>query len=158
MAVWTVWEHDKFTGDQRAERAIFVRDSFSFFAFLFGPLWLLSHGMFVVLIAYLVVFGAANGAAVAFLGENAAGSVSLLLTLWFGFEARSLRRWALARRGWQLVAVVEGRRFETAERRYYNDRFAPPPPPSKPNPQTPYAPWGTRPTPPVLGLFPEGPR
>ena len=33
------------------ERYVFVRDGFSFWAFLFGPLWMLRHRMWLVLAA-----------------------------------------------------------------------------------------------------------
>ncbi len=161
MAVWTVWEHDKFEPDTRkAERAIFVRDGFSWWASLFGPLWLLRHGMIVVLIGYLVIMGAANFAAAEQLGEVATFYVSAVLTLWFGFEARALRRWALARRGWRMMDVVEARRRVDAERRYYAERLASEAagaPGPRVAPVTPQ-PWGAVHSQPVLGLFPEHPR
>lgn len=159
MAVWTVWEHDRFEPDSRkAERAIFVRDGFSCLAVIFGPLWLLAHRMILVLIAYLVVVVAANIAAAEQLGDDAAFFVSMLLTLWFGFEATALRRWSLARRGWRLVDVVEARRLIDAERRYYESRDEPEPSRLVPPPLPAMQPWGTVQTPPVLGLFPDHPR
>jgi hypothetical protein len=73
--------------------------------------------------------------------------VAFGLTVWFGFEARSLWRWSLARRGWTLMAVVEGRRFRNAERRYFADR---------PVVRAPLAPAAWREgEPEVLGVFPE---
>ena len=160
MATWTVWEHDRYEPDLRkAERAVFVRDGFSCLATLFGPLWLLAHRMVLVLIAYLVVMGAANVAAADQLGEDALFYVSALLTLWFGFEATALRRWSLARRGWRLVAVVEARRRIDAERRYYENRDETDIPRAGPPPLPPTVqPWGAVQPPPVLGLFPDRPR
>ena len=37
------------------ERFVFVRDGFSFWAFLLGPLWMLWHRLWLVLIGYLVL-------------------------------------------------------------------------------------------------------
>ncbi|MEM6762269.1 MAG: DUF2628 domain-containing protein [Pseudomonadota bacterium] len=167
MAIWTVYEDPDLDDEDQAERAIFVRDGFHWWAFLFGPLWLIANGMIVVLIAYLAVMGAANTLAVEYLGEAAAGPISFVLAIWFGFEATNLRRWALARRGRNLIAVVEAEKRVDAERRYYEYRLAPDPsaPLSDPDDPSP-APWGPRPPSfagqppdrPVLGLFPEIPR
>jgi len=161
MAVWTVFEHDKFASDTKmAERAIFVRDGFSWLAFLFGPLWLLAHRMVVVLILYVIVVGGASVAAGAFLNESAATGITLALMAWFGFEAAGLRRWALSRRGWRLVGVAEARRRIEAERRYFTDRLADDDlgEPQASAPSHPPMPWGPAPDQPVLGLFPDGAR
>src|SRR4051812_20325844 len=37
------------------ERFAFVRDGFSFWAFLFGPLWMLRHRMWLTLVCYVAV-------------------------------------------------------------------------------------------------------
>src|SRR5262249_60667250 len=42
------------TGDPA--RFVFVRDGFSFWAFLFGPFWMLRHQMWLVLLGYVIVF------------------------------------------------------------------------------------------------------
>ena len=36
------------------ERFVFVRDGFHFWAFLLGPLWMLAHRMWLVLVLYLI--------------------------------------------------------------------------------------------------------
>ena len=157
MAVWTVWEHDKFREHRKAERALFVRDGFSWRAFLFGPLWLLAHGHLLLTLAYLVLGAGLAAATHTVLGDPAIVPILQIAMLWFGFEAEGLRRWALSRRGWHMNDVVEGRRLSEAERRYFTDRLAAAPPETPPATAGDAAPWGQR-TPPVLGLFPEGPR
>ncbi|MEM7694867.1 MAG: DUF2628 domain-containing protein [Pseudomonadota bacterium] len=128
MAVFTVWEHDKF-GERRREKTIIVRDGFSWRALVFGPLWLIAHGMVVVLLGYLVVMaGAAFGALS--LGEQAVAPIMLVMAVWFGFEARSLHRWALARRGFRLMAMIEAKTRLDAERRYFDEAMRPVAPPS----------------------------
>ncbi len=154
MAVWTVWEHDRFREHRKAERALFVRDGFSWRAFLFGPLWLLACGHLLMAIAWLAFCAGLGAATMTVLGEAAVGPVLFVASLWFGFEAEGLRRWALARRGWHMNDVVEGRRLAEAERRYFTDRLAEPLPPRATPAPAPFAPRTT----PVLGLFPEGPR
>ena len=57
MAVYTVHEPPpkRFQSEPDPDRFVFVRDGFSFWAFLLGPLWMLRHRMWLVLIAYMVL-------------------------------------------------------------------------------------------------------
>ena len=57
MAVYTVHQPPlkKYEAAPDPERFAFVRDGFSFWAFLFGPLWMLRHRMWLVLLGYIVV-------------------------------------------------------------------------------------------------------
>lgn len=174
MAIWTVWEHDRYDDDERLERAVFVRDGFAWLAFLVPPLWLLANGMIVVFLLFAVVAGGVVVGLGEVLGEPLAALASFAFAVWFGFEARALRRWALARRGWTMTGVVEAKDFRGAERRYFTSRLAeraaPPKGPAAPpsGPATPpplprgygagrTAPWGA-PSSQVLGVFPEGSR
>ncbi|MEM8552350.1 MAG: DUF2628 domain-containing protein [Pseudomonadota bacterium] len=173
MAIYTVWEHDRFDEPQRAERALVQKDGFRFLAFLLGPLWLLFHGNFAAFLLTAVGYGAAAFAAELMLGP-AAPAVMLIIAIWFGFEAAAIRRWALARRKWTLSAIVEATSRRDAVRRYLEGReadgIAPSPmppvaplpaeaPPQAPSALTPAsAPWGPRPQQGPLGLYPEGPR
>ena len=49
MAVYTVHEPPlkRYETDADPERFVFVRDGFSFWAFLLGPLWMLRHRMWL---------------------------------------------------------------------------------------------------------------
>jgi hypothetical protein len=77
----------------------------------------------------------------------------LLIAFLIGLEASTLRRFALARRGWRNVGLVSGTNKEAAERRFFNDWAAPgqgrSPPPLPPSPAPTFH------TPPIVGLFPE---
>src|SRR5258707_14497536 len=57
MAVYTVHEPPpkRFEQASDPERFDFVRDGFSFSAFVFGPLWMLWHRMWLVLLGYIGV-------------------------------------------------------------------------------------------------------
>ena len=97
-----------------------MRDGFSFAAFLFGPIWLLWHRLWLALIGYIGV------AAVVVAGMKLIGAsygirslVGLLFALLLGFEASSLQRWTLTRRGWRDRGIVVGEDMETAERRFF---------------------------------------
>ena len=57
MSIYTVHEPPP-RADEDApnpERFVFVRDGFYFWAFLLGPLWMLRHRLWLVLLGYIVV-------------------------------------------------------------------------------------------------------
>ena len=167
MAIYTVHEPPSRAGATSApepERFVFVRDGFSFAALLFGPLWMLRHRMWLVLLGYGVVVTALS----LVLQLNASAAVGpivwALVALLLGFEAGTLRRFTLSRRGFRNIGIVVGDDLELAERRFFdawacndswarNDCSAPAAPSGAPA-LTP-APRMPRSTPDVLGLFPE---
>jgi hypothetical protein len=167
MAVYTVHEPPlkRYESTSAPERFAFVRDGFSFWAFLLAPLWMLRHRLWLVLVGYAVLVG---GLAFGLHALHASGTVrvavAFLLALLIGFEAGTLRRFTLGRRGWSNVGIVLGDDRETAERRFFDawaedattrsatakrDTAASSPPPSAPSPRRPSA------APDVVGLFPE---
>jgi hypothetical protein len=123
MSVYTVHEPPLRAGAAAAdaERFAFVRDGFSWWAFLFAPLWMLRHRMWLVLIGYVVVVGLIE-TPVRMSGAPAlAGSlIGILLGLLVGLEAGTLRRFTLSRRGWKNLGVVSGDDREDAERRFFD--------------------------------------
>lgn len=109
------------TSARRADSFVFVRDGFHGWALFFAPFWLAAHRLWLALGGYvagaliLSVAIAATGIsgwppAVAFLG------LSLLVAL----EGGTLRRRALARRGWRELGVVSAPDLEAAERRFFD--------------------------------------
>jgi hypothetical protein len=153
MAVYTVHEPPRRNDDPLAhtDRFVFVRDGFSWAAFLFGPLWMLRHRLWLALIVYLTVVSALSAALRAVDAGGAAAAVGLLVALLVGFEASSLRRYRLARRHWRNVGVVVGDDLESAERRFFDAWTTEParPPPAPPGPPAPAS------SGPIIGLFPE---
>ena len=139
MSIYTVHEPplkaDASTPDP--DRFAFVRDGFSFWAFLLAPLWMLRHRLWLVLIGYVIVavalqvglrlIGASSGVIV---------TVSLLLSLLVGIEAATLRRFTLSRRGWKNVGIVVGDDLESAERRFF-DAWVDKPWSDRPSPNAP---------------------
>jgi Protein of unknown function (DUF2628) len=123
MSVYTVHEPPLRSADALpdAERFAFVRDGFSFWAFLFAPLWMLWHGMWLVLVGY-IVFSAGLVSALAALGasQTALVVVGLFISLLVGLEAGTLRRLTYWRRGWKNVGIVSGNDLEDAERRFFD--------------------------------------
>jgi hypothetical protein len=163
MSVYTVHEPPAWRGSAAAdaERFAFVRDGFSLWAFLFAPLWMLLHRMWLVLLSYVAV-SVGLDALLKALGASAfaIAMVVLLISLLIGLEAGTLRRFTLGRRGWRNVGVVSGEDREAAERRFLDTwlhRASPPPTSSTAGPRVPSSPAMPRPhsSTEVLGLFPE---
>ena len=155
MAVYTVHEPPRRNDDALAhtERFTFVRDGFSWPAFLFAPLWMLRYRLWLALIVYLLVVFALGASARALGDGDWLMGISLLVSLLVGFEASTLRRYGLARRGWKVLGVVVGDDLEAAERRFFDAWAAG----SVPRPATPPAagPAASVPSGPIIGLFPE---
>ena len=119
MASWVVLKRARQPG---AELDLaFVRDGFSFWAFLFPPLWLLWHRLWIEALATVVVLLAAT-ALEQFGGmASAASIVSLLVSIFVGIEGNGLRIAAFERRGWVADAVVEANNVDEAELRYADE-------------------------------------
>jgi hypothetical protein len=158
MSVYTVHEPlpRKREASADPERFAFVRDGFYFWAFVLGPLWMLWRRLWLVTVLYLVFAGALQFGLWA-LGASGTAQflVGLLLALLIGFEAGSLRRWTLTRRGWKYLDVVIGDDLESAERRFFAAWL----PADRPTPATPPSASPNRPPPKenrdIIGLFPE---
>jgi len=158
MPVYTVHEPPLRRYETEADpvRFAFVRDGFYVWAFLLTPLWMARYRLWLVLIAYIVLV-VAIGIGLHLVGASMSARllVAFLLALLIGFEAASLRRWTLTRRGWINVGIVVADDVEAAERRFFDAWVAngsrPGVPPVAPAPiaRTSGAP------PDVIGLFPE---
>lgn len=144
----------------KAEHFVFVRDGFSFWAFIAAPWWMLLHRMWLVLAAYVVLIGGLMFVLMTLgASDSALAVISLLVAILIGLEASTLRRFSLQRRGWRNVGIISGDDMEDAERRFFdgwlrqnssqNRASAGTPPPSATS--TPRAPQ----PPDVLGLFPQ---
>lgn len=122
MAVYTVHEPPPRKSESVAapERFAFVRDGFYFWAFVFAPLWMLVHRLWLVFIGYLLLTTALSvGVTLAGLPGDARALVALLIHILVGIEAGSLRRWTLTRRRWKTLGVVVGDDLESAESRFF---------------------------------------
>ena len=98
--------------------AVLIKEGFCWPALFVPSLWAIANRLWLVLLlmvlallVLIVIAGPLPGTVV--LG------LYLLGRLYLALEANGLRRWTLARRGYELVAVVEGRNLEEAERRYF---------------------------------------
>src|SRR5207302_7512168 len=117
MPIYTVHQPPSRKGEASAdpERLAFVRDGFHFWAFLLAPLWLLWQQLWLALVLWVVVFGAAEiGLRTAGVRGLAHVAVLALMGLFVGLEASSLRRWTLALHGWKNIGIVVADNLESA--------------------------------------------
>ena len=103
------------------ERFVFVRDGFHFWAFLLTPLWLLLHGLWLALVIYVVGYGSPAARSPSCTPRRAQFLAGLLIALLIGFEAPSIWRWTLTRRGWTTLGFVVGEDAEIAEQRFFSE-------------------------------------
>lgn len=154
MPVFTVHEPPRRAGDAlaHAARFVFVRDGFHWTAFLFTPLWMLRHRLWLELVFFLVIATALVAGLQRFGGGEGFGLLSaLLVQLFVGMEASSLRRWKLSRRRYLNLGIVIGDDREAAERRFFDGWVAE----EGPAPASSAAPRMAAVAPEVVGLFPQ---
>jgi hypothetical protein len=160
MTVYMVFEPQAADGDpvRRAERTVFVRDRFTWSAFLFAPFWLLRHRLWLAFVGYGVTVVAVLAALrLAGVRGNALLLALALIHLLVAIEAAVLRRRKLVRRGWRELGIVIGDDLEEAERRFFDSDAAQPlargevvtERPRPPAPPRPHAAGD------VIGLFPQ---
>jgi Protein of unknown function (DUF2628) len=123
MSIYTVYEPPLKAHESapNPERFVFVRDGFSFWAFLLAPWWMLRHRLWLALTGY-VILAIALSVALRFAGASTTVTLiaGALFSLLVGFEAATLRRFKLSRRGWKNVGIVVGDDLESAERRFFD--------------------------------------
>jgi hypothetical protein len=159
MSIYAVYEPPLRAHESASdpERFVFIRDGFSFWSFLLAPFWMLFLAYVIVALALLV------GLRLIAAPPTLTIVVSALLALLVGFEAATLRRFTLSRRGWRNVGIVVGDDLESAERRFFDawvnkrsvERANPEPAASPPAWGAPLSP---RTASEVIGLFPQSAR
>lgn len=133
MAVYVVMEPPGRGHD--ADATTFVRDGFSWPAFLVPPLWLLWHRMWVEAALTVVVIGAflALGGSAGL--QPAVSLLTLFVMLYIGLEGQALRVSSLSRRGFRQWGVVVADNLDDAETRYAVEASAHQPQPTSPEPR-----------------------
>jgi hypothetical protein len=123
MIIYTVHEPQRpgQTIEARADSIQFVKEGFTIWGFLFGPLWLLYNRLWLAFILTLVVMAGLAAALVELDFRNQApGIVDLLASLIIGFEGNNILRWGLQRKGYTLLGSVVGRSRLECERRFFD--------------------------------------
>ena len=121
MIVFTVHEPPDAPVDRvdRADVLKFIGDRFSPTAAGFAPFWLLANRIWLGFAMYLAACAVIAAAVLAFgLGPRWVPLLLGALNLIVGFEAASLQRMTLERRGWRTLGTVAGRNVEECERRF----------------------------------------
>ena len=104
------------------ERFVFVRDGFYFWAFVLAPVWLLVRRLWLALLIYVALtVGIGIGLMFAGVPACARGVAEFLVALGIGFEAATIWRWTLARRGWKTLGFVVAEDQEIAEQRFFSE-------------------------------------
>lgn len=97
-------------------RAVYVRDGFSWAAFLFAPLWCVLRRSWLGLGLWLLAVAAILGLGQYFRIDEIAQTAALFVVhLIFGWEAAQLRRRSLRRRGYALFDLISADRQSDAE-------------------------------------------
>jgi hypothetical protein len=123
MRTYTIHEHPEPQADrvERGEHLVFVKDGFSWAAALFAPLWFLLHQLWWPLLAYIAISAVFEIAQqTVSLDPRWLALAGLALNLLIGFEADTLRRWGLERRGWRTIGTVTGVSAADCERRFFD--------------------------------------
>lgn len=123
MSTYTVHEPPvmKASREERAETLVFVRDGFSWGAFVFGPIYFLVKREWAGLLVFFIAMLAMGGLLELFgTGPTAITVASIVLALIAGFEANEIKRASLALFGWKEIAVISGRSLEECEQRFFN--------------------------------------
>jgi hypothetical protein len=123
MAVYAVFEPRMRDDDvdRHAERITFVRDGFTWSAFIFGPLWMLRHRLWLAFVVYMAIFAAVGIAQYArILPSGAETVVGVMLALLIGLEAATLRRRKLLWWRWRDAGIVVADNLVSAEQRFFD--------------------------------------
>ncbi len=144
-------------GSVDTDKCVFLRDGFHGWAFVAPPIWLLAHRQWLALLSYAIVISLLVVGLV-WLGVGAITVVvaALCVSLLVGFEAATIRRWTLARRGWASLGFVVGEDRDIAEQRFFA-RLAERPQPTPAEPKRPpesNVPFRQALEREVIGLFP----
>lgn len=122
MTAYTVHEPPAPPADRidHAEAMVFVKDGFTWSAFLFGPLWLLANRLWLAAAGYVALLGLIYLVLAALGLADALFSIMMFaLNVILGFEAHWLRTTKLDADGWTSLGSIAGRGIEDSERRFF---------------------------------------
>jgi hypothetical protein len=159
MPVYTVQAPADPLGEPAFEKSVFLREGFSWPAFIFGIFWLLLHQLWATAAAWFVCLCVLTWLSLTYLSFGSFLVIALAIHLWLGLEGNTLLRNRLARQNYKFLGVVAATGLEAAERSFFSriqeeTASAPPakggPPPLPGSPPLPGRRGGD-----VLGFFPE---
>jgi|GEM_PF-5162463 len=97
------------------EDVAFVPEKSSYLAFLLGPIWAAFHGMWLVLILYLIVLTVIFS----FVDSLYQGPVWLGTSILYGLQFFDLKRWTYKTRGYEECGVLVAEGDDLAAQRFY---------------------------------------
>lgn len=101
--------------------AIFIRESFSWAAFMFGPLWTLYHRLWFATFMLAAIFALlAHAGEKGWLDEPRLAVLQFALAVIIGFFANDWRRAKLARQGLHMRDIVASDSLLRAQQRYFD--------------------------------------
>ena len=106
------------------EHALFIKDGFSWPAFLFPAIWFIIKRLWLALALYILAVAVISATASA--TDLSGGSVFVILlglNLILGFEANKLNRRALAKRGFAEEGPFVGEDLEEVELKYFQSQL-----------------------------------
>ena len=112
--------------DERADEVVFIKEGFTWWGFLFGPLWLLFNALWFEFAGAVLLAAAVNsGLTQLELKDQAEAIAYLMLMLIVGFEGNGLRRGRLERKGYVYLASVAGAAWRSASGAFSTHGFLP---------------------------------
>jgi Protein of unknown function (DUF2628) len=117
MALYSV--HIRGDAPRSVAEAAFVRQTFSWKAFFFGPLWLLRHRLWAGLALWAAGYSILIAASPAIVSASACLFIALALQILLGLEANRLREAKLAQHGYRLVEIIAAPARDEAEIAFY---------------------------------------
>jgi len=101
------------------DEAIFIKDGFSFLAFIFNVFWAAFYRLWGVVLIYIFFISAVTALEIyGFVNLEMSTVLRLGFTIWFAFEAVEWRSEDLERKGYTLYDVVSGKNEQDAQRRF----------------------------------------
>jgi hypothetical protein len=104
--------------------AAFVCQAFSWKAFSFGPLWLLSHRLWAGFALWIIAYTFLIAASVTVISAWAGVLIALALQILLGLEANRLREVKLAKQGFRLAEIIAAPALDQAEIAFYRQSEA----------------------------------
>jgi Protein of unknown function (DUF2628) len=117
MAIYGVYVQGD--GFEAAADAAFVRQSFNWRAFFFGPAWLAAHRLWLGLAVWLAAYFILAAAAAAAVSAGAVLLIALAAQILLGLEANRLYEAKLERQGYHVAEIIAAPELDAAAAAFY---------------------------------------
>jgi Protein of unknown function (DUF2628) len=121
MALYCVYVQGD--GLEAAADAAFVRQSFNWKAFFFGPAWLAAHRLWLGLALWVAAYFLTAAAAVA-LSAGTVILIALAVQILLGLEANRLYETKLERQGYHVAEIIAAPELDAAAAAFYRQTQA----------------------------------